>query len=76
MIRVSKATLRKKVEKQMKEKYFIALIRGYKNSIKASKQYQSALQHKVILSLKNRIQFIALKKLIKGISDGKRQVNL
>jgi hypothetical protein len=29
MIRVSKATLRKKVEKQLKEKYFVALIRGY-----------------------------------------------
>ena len=29
MIRVSKATLKKKVEKQVKEKYFLAFIRGY-----------------------------------------------
>jgi hypothetical protein len=44
MIRVSKATLKKKVEKQMKEKYFIALIRAYENSLSATKFYKNSLE--------------------------------
>ena len=72
MIRVSKATLTKKVEKQLKEKYFLTFIRGYQNSVKSSNQYRISLESKVIQSLKNRIQFVALKEQIKIITDGKR----
>ena len=59
--RVSKATLKKKVEKQMKEKYFTALIRAFENSVAATKCYRQSLERKVVTSLKTRVQFVAMK---------------